>query len=339
MLVLIQVAPFVAYISSVVLWLGSGDPPVRFMTALVCLPAFVFAAVAGMRSADPASRELFASVDASRWQVLWRLRLPSALPSLFTTARYNIGLALVVAYLVEGSNFADEGLGAIGKREPRPDSVGDAVWATVFCMVVLGTIGLIVIGLLERWLLHWHASQRVLTPSGPDRVRSLAWRDELDGRPLLAARPDRSTRPRVRSRRGRTAGAVRAGGRGQGALGHAGHPARSGARRRHVAPATGHRCRASIPTSPSNCSACLLAETHRIEVAGHRPDPAPDKVAAPDGIRSGLDTVATRIDHVVVAVADLDAAVAIVHRLVRVPPDAARRRRRSRASPRSAPVA
>ena len=53
----------------------------------------------------------------------------------------------------------------------------------------------------------------------------------------------------------------------------------------------------------------LLAETHRIEVAGHRPDPAPDKVAAPDGIRSGLDTVATRIDHVVVAVTDLDVAV------------------------------
>ena len=54
----------------------------------------------------------------------------------------------------------------------------------------------------------------------------------------------------------------------------------------------------------------LLAETHRIEVAGHRPDAAPDKAAAPLDTRSGLDTVATRIDHVVVAVADLPAAVA-----------------------------
>lgn len=54
----------------------------------------------------------------------------------------------------------------------------------------------------------------------------------------------------------------------------------------------------------------LLAETHRIEVAGHRPDAAPDKSAAPSGLRSGLDTVATRIDHVVVAVADLPSAVA-----------------------------
>lgn len=53
----------------------------------------------------------------------------------------------------------------------------------------------------------------------------------------------------------------------------------------------------------------LLAETHRIEVAGHRVDAAPDKAAAPDGIRSGLDTVATRIDHLVVAVEDLAAAV------------------------------
>ncbi len=52
----------------------------------------------------------------------------------------------------------------------------------------------------------------------------------------------------------------------------------------------------------------LLTETHRIEVAKARPDAAPDKEAAPSGDRSGLDTVAARIDHVVVAVDDLAAA-------------------------------
>jgi chorismate mutase-like protein len=51
----------------------------------------------------------------------------------------------------------------------------------------------------------------------------------------------------------------------------------------------------------------LLTETHRIEVAGHRPDPAPDKQAAGAG-SSGLDTVTSRVDHVVVAVPDLAAA-------------------------------
>lgn len=53
----------------------------------------------------------------------------------------------------------------------------------------------------------------------------------------------------------------------------------------------------------------VLAETHRIEVAGRRPDAAPDKTATPEGIRSAIDTVASRIDHVVVAVPDLAAAI------------------------------
>ncbi len=52
----------------------------------------------------------------------------------------------------------------------------------------------------------------------------------------------------------------------------------------------------------------LLAETHRIEVAGGRPDPAPEKFAATSESPSPLDTIATRIDHVVVAVHDVAAA-------------------------------
>ncbi|MEO7370242.1 MAG: chorismate mutase [Ilumatobacteraceae bacterium] len=52
----------------------------------------------------------------------------------------------------------------------------------------------------------------------------------------------------------------------------------------------------------------LLTETHRIEVAGHRPDAAPEKPATTGEVRSALDTVATRIDHLVVAVDDFDLA-------------------------------
>lgn len=52
----------------------------------------------------------------------------------------------------------------------------------------------------------------------------------------------------------------------------------------------------------------LLTETHRIEVAGRRPDPAPDK-AANAGDRSGVDTMVSRVDHVVVAVPDLRTAI------------------------------
>jgi len=60
----------------------------------------------------------------------------------------------------------------------------------------------------------------------------------------------------------------------------------------------------------------VLAETHRIEVAGRRVDAAPEKSAvrdnrqgSPTDIHTALDTVATRIDHVVVTVDDLAGAV------------------------------
>jgi 4-amino-4-deoxychorismate mutase len=52
----------------------------------------------------------------------------------------------------------------------------------------------------------------------------------------------------------------------------------------------------------------LLTETHRIEVAGHRPDAAPEKPATTGESRSGLDTVASRVDHIVVAVDDFELA-------------------------------
>jgi len=159
-LTLVQVTPFVAYIASVVLWLGSGTKPAIFIVALVCLPAFTFATVDGMRSADPAARELLSSVDASRLEVLWRLRLPSAMPSLFTAARYNVGLALIAAYLVEGGNFANEGLGAIGARASVGARAADALWGTVFSMAVLGTLSLVMLSLVQRTVMRWHVSQR-----------------------------------------------------------------------------------------------------------------------------------------------------------------------------------
>jgi NitT/TauT family transport system permease protein len=156
-LTLIAVTPFAAYIGSVKIGLGAfSEKPVIFIVALVSLPAFTFAAADGMRGADPSSRELLASVDASAWEVLWHLRLPSALPSLFTAAKYNTGLALVVAYLAERGTG---GLGEIGARA-FANNEGDRLWAAILSMAILGTISLVLLNLLQRTVMGWHASQR-----------------------------------------------------------------------------------------------------------------------------------------------------------------------------------
>ena len=109
-----------------------------------------------MRGADPSSRELLASVDASRWEVLWHLRLPSALPSLFTAAKYNAGLALIVAFLAESGTG---GLGEIGSRAIAGNQ-GDRLWAAILSMALLGTISLVLLNVLQRAAMGWHVSQR-----------------------------------------------------------------------------------------------------------------------------------------------------------------------------------
>ncbi|HSP27359.1 MAG TPA: ABC transporter permease subunit [Ilumatobacteraceae bacterium] len=158
-LILILVTPWVAYITSVVLWLDGGDPTILFMVAFTSFPVFTFGVVGGMKSTDPAARELLASVDARPWEVFWRLRLPASLPSIFTTLRFALGLGLAAAYFSEGSALTRDGLGAIG-RTAAASNQAETLWATITSAALLGIAGLLVISLLERSLLRWHASQR-----------------------------------------------------------------------------------------------------------------------------------------------------------------------------------
>lgn len=160
-LVLILVTPWVAYITSVVIWLGFGEQPILFMVAFTTFPVFTFGVVGGLKSADPAARELLASVDARPWEVLWRLRLPAAMPSIFTTARFAAGLGLAAAYFAEGRALQTEGLGAIGQRAALDQTTGaEVLWTTIVCSALLGIAALALITVAERLLLRWHASQR-----------------------------------------------------------------------------------------------------------------------------------------------------------------------------------
>jgi len=162
LLVLVMVTPWVAYITSVVNWLGTGTPTILFMVAFVTFPALVFAAVQGMRSADIAAREVLASVDAPRTEVFWRLRLPSALPSVFTAVRFATGLGLAAAYFSEGGSVAaGVGLGEVGRRGTQNTAGGYAIlWASIVCAALLGVALLVSVTALERRVLRWHASQR-----------------------------------------------------------------------------------------------------------------------------------------------------------------------------------
>ena len=159
--VLIQVTPIVAYAPAFVIWLGPGQKPILAITTLVCFVPFLFNAVTGLRSVDPATHELLRSVDANDREIFWRLRLPHALPYLFAAARIAVGLALIGAVLGEWFALVSEGLGVAIRKALNFNDV-DQLWASILTLGFMGGVTLLLLSVVERVALHWHPSQVTL---------------------------------------------------------------------------------------------------------------------------------------------------------------------------------
>jgi NitT/TauT family transport system permease protein len=91
--------------------------------------------------------------------VFLRLRLPSALPSIFSAARIAVGLALIGAVLGEFFAGVRGGLGyAVNTAQQHFLTL--QLWGSVFVLAFIGGLAVVLIGFVERLVLHWHASQR-----------------------------------------------------------------------------------------------------------------------------------------------------------------------------------
>jgi len=110
--VLSQVVPKLALAPLFIVWFGFGVLPTIVMTALICFFPLLENTVTSMQLVDPQKLELFRMLRANRWQTLWRLKIPSGLPSIMAGLRVAVVLAWVGAVVGEfiGSS---KGLGAL----------------------------------------------------------------------------------------------------------------------------------------------------------------------------------------------------------------------------------
>lgn len=111
--VLLQVTPIVALAPLIVIWVKDPAQAMVICAALVALFPVIANTTLGLRSVDPDLLAYFRLNRATRWQVLIRLRVPSALPYFFGGLRISSGLALigaVVAEFVAGTGGTGAGL-------------------------------------------------------------------------------------------------------------------------------------------------------------------------------------------------------------------------------------
>jgi NitT/TauT family transport system permease protein len=156
--IVVKVTPVVAVAPLLAIWLGFGDSPKYVVAGLITFFPMLVNAVTGLRAVDASALDYFRSMHASRWRVLWRLRLPASLPYVFAALRISIPLALIGAVVAEWMS-ADSGVGQVIVIA-HGDFDTPALFGAILVLAAIGVGLTVAVALLERRMLFWHDSTR-----------------------------------------------------------------------------------------------------------------------------------------------------------------------------------
>ena len=161
--VFFQTVPVVAVAPLLVIWYGAGLQSVWRCAFIVSVFPVIANTLTGLLSTDPALRDLFRLYGAGPVATLWKLKLPTALPNIYTGMRIAAGLAVIgtiVGEFVAGLLEENPGLGIL-VVEAKKIGRTDLVFAAVLAASLLGLVLLAAVN-LAGWLTlrRWHASEQ-----------------------------------------------------------------------------------------------------------------------------------------------------------------------------------
>src|ERR1700730_15135397 len=161
---LLQTVPIVAIAPLILMWFGAGAPSVTLIAFIISLAPIIANTTQGLISVDENLVHLFLMHNASPAQLLFKLRLPHSVPSLFVGIRIASGIAVIGA--ITGELYAGSsrvGQGGLGYSILYASSQlqTDYLFALVLAATVLGFGFLFLVMFLEWCFLYrWHESAR-----------------------------------------------------------------------------------------------------------------------------------------------------------------------------------
>jgi NitT/TauT family transport system permease protein len=162
--ILLQTVPIIAVAPLILMWVGSGTWAVTLVAFIICLAPIIANTTQGLISVDRNLIDLFLMHKASRAQILFKLRLPHAMPNLFVGMRISAGISVIGA--ITGELFAGSsrvGEGGLGYSILYASSQLQTAYlfALVLAATVLGFSFFFLVMFLEWYFLHtWHESTR-----------------------------------------------------------------------------------------------------------------------------------------------------------------------------------
>ena len=166
--ILLQTVPIVAIAPLILMWFGSGLKSVMLIVFIICLFPIIANTTQGLISVDPNLLNLFKMSNATRGQVLLKLRFPNAVPNFFTGLRISSGLSVIGAFTGEwfaSSNAVGEGGLGYSIIYANSQLQTDYLFALVIACALLGSAFFLTVVFFEWLLLHrWHES--AIKPEG-----------------------------------------------------------------------------------------------------------------------------------------------------------------------------
>jgi NitT/TauT family transport system permease protein len=142
-----QTVPILAISPIIVVATHAGWLSVAIISMYLTFFPVTIGALRGLRAADPRAFELFRSYAASRRAVLWRLRLPTSVPYLFSALRVAAASSVIGAIIGELPSGIPDGLGAALLNYNQYYTQGpEKLWATI---VMCSAVGLLFVGLVR----------------------------------------------------------------------------------------------------------------------------------------------------------------------------------------------
>jgi NitT/TauT family transport system permease protein len=156
--VFLQIIPKIAIAPLFIIWFGFGFTPKLLLVFLLSFFPIVVASIAGFKSADPEIMDFARTTGAGAWKMFFKIRLPQALPDIFTGLKVGAALSATAAVVAEFV-ASDRGLGYLLLQYN-----GNLDTPMVFAIIVLlSLIGLAVyylVEIIERIAIPWHVSQQ-----------------------------------------------------------------------------------------------------------------------------------------------------------------------------------
>jgi len=156
----INATPIIALAPIMNNWFGIVNPMAKMsIVAIIVFFPVMINMVRGLTEVDPGQLELMQSYASTPRELLFKVRVPNALPFLFSALKVGTSLSVIAAIVSEYFGGSREALGIYISQQAALFHFAEA-WAAILVASFSGIVFYLAITLIERAVMPWHSSIR-----------------------------------------------------------------------------------------------------------------------------------------------------------------------------------